>query len=276
MDIDGFRGNRYLLAGVVVAALLITGFLAQTFTGQAQTGAVESHSLSMAGAPVAFGGDSAKTRASERKRITTVRMDLVVDDLFSAQTAIDGMVGMYGGWVASTSFDRELGKTGRMTVRVPEGNLSTFLAGVEGRYRVQSQHKNVQDVTDRYTELELELRNKRQELQQLESLLNKTEDVEHLIKIQERMGDLRSRIQYLETQLGDLDKRVQYAEVSLQLEERSLLTSRFELRRAINDAYQGMFRSVELMIVGIGYLLPFAVLFALFYLGRRQWRERNE
>ncbi|MDY6768881.1 MAG: DUF4349 domain-containing protein, partial [Candidatus Nanohaloarchaea archaeon] len=141
-------------------------------------------------------------------------------------------------------------------------------------WTVESRDTSVEDVTRRHTELSLELRNKRQELRQLENLMNRTDDVENLIKIQERMGELRTRIQYLENEMAELEERVEYATVTITMEEASAFETRFELRRAATDAYRGAFKSVNLMIVGTGYLLPFAALFAVLYLVKRRWDAR--
>ncbi|MDY6769376.1 MAG: DUF4349 domain-containing protein, partial [Candidatus Nanohaloarchaea archaeon] len=280
MDVDALAGNRYLLGAVALVAVLVTGLLVQ---GGGPVGMQQSATASYDGGKARLalaggaGGDALAEEAeagdgdTARKRVTRVDMDIDVPDVLTAQSEIESMVARYGGYVQDTSIDREFGDTGRMEVRIPEGNLSAFTGDVEGRWTVDSRSTNVQDVTQRYTELRLELKNKRQELRRLEQLMNRTDNVSDLIEIQERMGELRSRIQYLENEFSQLQERVAYATVTIHMEEASTFESRFELRRAVTEAYRGVFSSLNLMIVGTGYLLPFAVLLALVYLGKRKW-----
>lgn len=279
MDVDDFTGNRFVMAGATLAILLVTGIVVQGFG--TTSGAQERVALSAdAGVPhasgsggEAFASDGAEVEDEGRKQITTARIDIDVPDVQQAQTDIETLTSGHGGYVVSTSVSREFGDQGRMEVRVPDGNLSTFLTTVEGRWQVDSRQVDVRDVTRQYTELSLELRNKRQELQRLEELINRTDDVDTLIKIQERMGELRTRIQFLENELSQLEERITYATVTITMEESSAFETRFELRRALTESYRGMFKSLNLMIVGAGYLLPFVIIFLLVYVGRKKWHD---
>lgn len=289
MDVDDLLHNRYIVVAIAFLAVLLTGFIVQGgwVDGGTQSLAAQSGSpveYDAAQRPVAAdsgsaGGDATVEYAAERgsqdrMQVTRVRMDIDVPDVDAAQTEIEAMTEDYRGFVEDTSLSREFGDRGRMEVRVPEENRSAFMADIETQWTVDSRETNVQDVTQRHTELSLELENKRQELRQLESLMNRTDDVENLIRIQERMGELRTRIQYLENEMMELEDRVEYATITITMEESQAFETRFELRRAATDAYRGMFDSVNLMIVGTGYLLPFVVVFALLYLGKRRWDGR--
>ncbi|MDY6765750.1 MAG: DUF4349 domain-containing protein [Candidatus Nanohaloarchaea archaeon] len=282
MDVQDLLHNRYVLAAAALIAVLVTGAVVQ---GNLSTSAAgqqleatarydkavrEMSGAAGGGAAGDAGGDSP---ATGRMRITHVSMDIDVPDVAQAQAAIEQMVDRYGGYTQDTSLNREFGDTGRMQVRVPVANRTVFTDGVAERWTVQSRETRSEDVTRRHTELTLELKNKRQELRRLEELMNRTDDVEHLITIQERMGELRTRIQYLENELTQLEERVEYATITISMEEASAFESRFELRRAVTDAYRGAFNSLNLIIVGTGYLLPFAVLFAVLYIGKRKWHE---
>lgn len=275
MDIGDYTVNRYILVAVALAAVLVTGFVVQgAGTGNADFRAEQAAAVSHDAADTRLAGSAGgEFESPERLKITTARMDIDVAEVQEAQDDVEALVSSYGGFVTDTSISREFGNRGRIVVRVPEDNLSTFMSEVEGSWKVDSRSKNVHDVTQRHTELSLELKNKRQEMQRLEGLMNRTDDVENLIKIQERMGELRTRIQFLENQLTQLEERIDYATVTITMEEAETFESEFELRRSFTDAYRGVFNSLNLMIVGTGYLLPFAVLLALLYLGKRKWEE---
>ncbi|MFB6294140.1 MAG: DUF4349 domain-containing protein [Candidatus Nanohaloarchaea archaeon] len=282
MDVDELAGNRYVIAAVAVVAVLLTGLLVQgsgaasASSPQAEKAVYDAGTTRSLAADSGAGGgaveQAAETGGQDRMRVTRVSMDIDVPDVQQAQTEIESLADRYSGFVEDTSLSREYGDRGRMEVRVPEANRTQFTAAIEERWTVESRDTSVEDVTRRHTELSLELKNKRQELRQLEKLMNRSDDVENLIRIQERMGELRTRIQYLENEMAELEERVEYATVTM--EEASAFETRFELRRAATDAYRGAFKSVNLMIVGTGYLLPFAALFAVLYLVKRRWDAR--
>lgn len=210
--------------------------------------------------------------SSTRKIVTTVRTTLRVEDVSTAQEAVRRQVEEYNGFIKSTSIDQRNEVSGRMTVAVPDENLSEFTSGLESSYRVESQSSDRTDVTDRYNELEAELESKKKEMRQLEELMNRSESVSELVKIQDRMSELRSRINFLQKQLEDLDERVTYSKVYITFEGPELLKAEFDLRKTLFDAYRGVFQSIRLMILGAAYLLPFAVLVGLYKLVKAKAR----
>lgn len=278
-SIEGIN-RKHLGTGLVLLLAFSIGGIVQ-LTGNSAADAYEPRKQSLAGAGGAptsldYAGDSAERGSSGstgRKVITRYSIDLEVPDVEEAMAETEKITERYAGFVDSSSFDRETGVHGSLTVRIPENNVTEFLDQLDEEWKVESSRKNSEDVTDRYTELQLELRNKRQELQRLEELMNRTNDTSDLIKIQERMSELRSRIQYLDNQLTDLDRRVEYTEVSISYEEPQPFSTEFEIRESFRDAYRGLFQSINLMIVGLGYLLPFLAIGAIIYKGRKVVRQ---
>lgn len=272
-------GDRYILAVAVIGLALLTGGAVKFLDSMSLGGnsPVERQKLAATGGSVTYNaGGAAGTDTTERKRVTRYYIDLEVPDVEAAIDETGELAERKGGRVLSSSFNREDGDTGDLEVAVPDSNVSGFLEQVESSWRVESSRKTVDDVTERYTELELELENRRQELRKLEQLMNRSDSVENTIKIQERMSELRSRIQFLENQLADLDRRVEYTNIHLSYEEPQPITHEFELRESFSHAYRGIFSSLDLMIVGLGYLLPFLVLGGIIYKGRNLWREREQ
>ncbi len=277
--------NRlHIAAGVLLLALAI-GFVAQSlgttdsleFNSQlkTQSGAMPAE-LDATGDAGRYGSSGSTADTEDRKLVTRIYMDVETEDVQAAQTETKELARGYGGFVDQESFSQDDGQRASVTLRIPEDNVSIFLSDVENRWELESSNRNTDDVTDRYTELTLELKNKRQELRQLEDLINRSEEVEDLIKIQERMSELRSRIQYLENSLEDLDRQVEYTRIQINFEEPQPITADFELREAIRDAYRAVFQSLNLMIVGLGYLLPFMLVYGLYRGGRRLARKRQQ
>lgn len=280
-DFQDRMNTKYVGIGFILLLAFSIGGVVQ-FTSNSSA-SYEPHRQSLGasgGVPTSleYSGDSAEadkggSGSIERKVITRYSIDLEVPDVEDAMEQTEDVTRSYAGFVDSSSFDRETGVRGTLTVRVPENNVTEFLDDLNDKWKVESSRKSSQDVTDRYTELQLELKNRRQELQQLERLMNQTNRTEDLIKIQERMSELRSRIQYLENQLTDLDRRVEYTEVTISYEEPQPFSTEFEIRESFREAYRGLFNSINLMIVGLGYLLPFLAIGAIIYKGRNLVRQ---
>lgn len=265
--------------GLILFAALAVGFVANSFQSPASMGAntaytdykaqTEDLAASRGALPVADGASgqsAADPGSSDRKIITTVRTTLKVSDVSEAQENTRQLVDHYNGFIESSSIDQRNQVSGRMTVAIPDENLSEFTSGLESSYRVESQSTDRTDVTDRYNELEAELEAKQQEMQQLEDLMDRAENVSELVKIQERMSELRSRIDFLQRQLDDLDDRVRYSRVHITYEGPELLRASFSLQETLFQAYRAVFDSVRLMILGAAYLLPFLVLVGLYRL----------
>ena len=226
-----------------------------------------------------FAGGSGGAVADSRTDYdaVTVYMDMEVKEVSESLDSIQRLSDHYAGNVQHSSLQRnEDADTGSITVEVPKSNHSDFLSELEDIGEVDSKTTNSANLEERYTELSLELKNKRQELQKLEELMNSTGEVGSLIKIQERMSELRSRIQFLENRLSELDRRIDYVRVDISLSEPDSFTSEFDIRQSFVDAYEALLSSIRTIIVGVGYLIPFAVLWLIFSKRRNLLENRRD
>lgn len=263
-------------------AVLLVGFAVQS-SGPQLLSASNPEDLAMqksrlpatTGVSGGSGGAVADTRTDYEA--VTVYMDIEVEDVSDALDSVQVLSENYAGNVQHSSLQRnEEADRGSITVQVPKSNHSEFLSELEDIGEINSKTTNSADLEERYTELSLELKNKRQELQKLEELMNNTEEVESLIKIQERMSELRSRIQFLENSLSDLDKRIDYVSIDISLSEPEPFTSELDIRQSFVDAYEALLSSIRTIIVGVGYLIPFAVLWLIFSKSRNLLKNRRE
>ena len=275
--------TRYAAVAVVVVAVMATGFLAQSLGSQGVSGdydGVERETANSAGtslglkAPLAEDQSGYDGGGSSPMFAVSYDIDVSVSDVREVMSSVSDRATDLGGRIESEQFDRRYGVEGNLQVLVPESKASEFISDLESGYSVDSINRNKRDVSDSYTETSLELKNKKQELQRLEELMNTTEEVSSLIDIQERMSDLRSRIQYLEQDKADIEEDVNYVDISISFEKPGAVDTGFELRESVANAYNGVFNSLNLLIVGTGYLLPFALIAALLYGLKRIYTER--
>ncbi len=272
-----------LKAVIGLLAVLLVGFVVQSSGPQLLSsgiGSPEAYDMQKARLPATTGASGGSGDVSMDARTdyqaVTIYMSMEVDGVSSSLDRIQELSGEFAGNVQHSSLQRNDGAdTGSINVRVPKTNHSEFLSELEGLGEVESRTRNSADLEEQYTELNLELKNKRQELQKLEELMNSTEEVESLVKIQERMSELRSRIQFLENRLSDLDTRIDYVTVDVNLHEPEPFSSEFDIRDSLVDAYEALLSSVKTIIVGVGYLIPFAVLWLVFSKGRSFLKHRR-
>lgn len=258
---------------VSIIAVLLVGFAVQsTSTSLMSAGGDEALDMDRtqdltAGHTYDSGaeGDFGDTRDSRSDyEATSVNIRLEIDEVSNSLESLEDLTSEYAGSIERSSIYRgENSDSGRITVKIPKNNHTMFLSDMENFGAVESKSTNTENLEERYTELNLELKNKKQELQKLEELINQSEDVESLIKIQERMSELRSRIQFLENRVSDLDQRIDYVRIDISLDEPEPFTSELDIREVFVDSYEALISSVKTIIVGFGYLLPFAVIWVI-------------
>lgn len=271
----------------VLGLLILTGFVATNFpsdtTSYSGAGAEADHgatkSLSMdRPAPDTTDGErgeeSSGTESSDRKVITTVRTTIKVSNVDIAMEGIESQVQAMDGYVESSTISSDTENTGRLTVAVPADKLGAFENNLESSYEIKSRDVDRRDVTDSYNELETEIESLQTEHQRLKELINQTDDVDTLIRLQERLSEVRSQINYKQQRLDRLDEDITYSKVYITLEGPQSFESKFELRDTLSNAYGAFFESIKLIIVGAAYLVPFLLVYGLYRLIKRFKRER--
>jgi hypothetical protein len=223
---------------------------------------------------LADSADSSSSDGSDRKVITTVRTTLKVSKVDSAMQIIRSEVRSYNGFIESSSITKDSGNTGSMTVAVPSDDLSEFESSLNDKWEVKSRNVDREDVTDSYNELETEIESLKTEHDRLQELINQTDDVENLIRLQERMSQVRSQINYKQQRLDRMDENIEYSKVHIALEGPQTFESRFELRETLSEAYNALFESVKILIVGTAYMIPVAMIYGAYRIlmrVRKRW-----
>lgn len=288
--IDYMRKNsKFIIIGTALLGALLIGGVMTQLSGNSSGNYENNRQLATSsGADRAYDSptnaesdipptksDGGDPDVAEKKEIITYNIEFKVQNVNSALESTGELAGDYGGWTDSQRYNTGKTNSGHITVRIPTQNVSSFLQDTENSWKLESKNQDKRDVTSRYTELSLELENKRQELKRLEGMMNRTNDVDNLIKVQERMSEIRSRVQYLENEMEGIDEKVDYTEIRIGFEEPESFTAEFELRETFSNAFRGIFESLKLIVVGTGYLLPFALIAAAIHYARRALKQRD-
>ena len=157
------------------------------------------------------------------------------------------------------------------TVRIPCDHFESFLHETEGFGNVTSTSRDAQNVTSAYTDYEARLSSLNTQEERLLDMLAKSEDVETLIALEQRLSDVRYEIESIERNLRNYDMQIKYSTVNLDLREVEVYTPTVPVRRtfsqkladSLSDGWNGFTRGIQNVILGLASALPALILLAV-------------
>lgn len=172
----------------------------------------------------------ATNAADQLQLIYTGSITLSSDDPDETAEQVRQRATEAGGFVSATQLRRnELGLlTGTITIRVPADNFESLLAGVsETAASVVSEQRSVEDVSDRLRDIEANLRNLRALEQELLVLLEdarETGETEEVLRVFDRVNQVRGDIERLEATRANLGDQVALSTLTVEIQpSRSLV-----------------------------------------------------
>lgn len=145
-----------------------------------------------------------------RKLIYDGTLRLAVADFEATADRARELAQELGGYLQSLTDDQ-------LTLRIPAERWNEAIERFEQLGDVVGRRLEVRDVTEEFTDLEIQLANARALRQRLEELLARAEDVEAALKIEVELGRVRTEIERLEGRLRFLSNRVAFGTLMLQL-----------------------------------------------------------
>lgn len=221
--------STILLCALLMAALLLCGCSKSYHRTEDNYGssiAQPAYDAALNGSTVAEAPNGADGSAVAVNRKVIRNAELIVETL-DFDTFISNMnakLRQLGGYVQSNSVDssdysRGVLRTAVTVVRVPSDKLDEFLDDVNGAGNVIRRDETTEDVTDRYYDIDAHLTSLRTEYDSLIGLLDNAENLDDIIKIQDRITTVRYQIETCEAQLRSYDSRIDYSTVSLRISE---------------------------------------------------------
>lgn len=216
------------------------------------------------------------------KIIYTASVSIETTEFDKAVAALESQVQKIGGFVESSNVtgDTQYNSDGTTsivnrwayyTVRIPCEQFEAFLHETEGFGNVISTSRDAQNVTSAYTDYEARLSSLNTQEERLLDMLAKSEDVETLIALEQRLSDVRYEIESIERSLRNYDMQIRYSTVELDLREVEVYTPTVPVRRtfgqklsdSLSDGWTGFARGVQNVILGLASALPALVLLAV-------------
>lgn len=231
------------------------------------------------------GAADTSTQDVSSKIIYSADLIAQTTDFDAAISALEQQIVTFGGFIersdvnGDTNYDENgvasiVNRWACYVIRVPSGRFEDFLHQTEGLGNVTSLSRYAENVTSQYTDYEARLSSLRTQEERLLSMLEKSEDVDSLIALEERLSDVRYELESIERSLKNLDMQISYSTVTLNLEEVEIYTPTAPVQRTFGEKLSDAFstgwrrfvRNVQYFCIDLVTMLPGIVLFALLVL----------
>ena len=206
--------------------------------------------------------------------------------------ALEAMIEKEGGFIQSSSvngsnyYDSARGYTSRRsasyTVRVPSGKFSDIMSRLSTFGNVPYTYTYTENVTAQYYDVQARLQALQAQETRLVEMMKLAETVEDIITIEDKLTDVRYRIDSLQSSLNNWDRRVAYSTLNVTVKEVQVYTPEKltkisygeELWRAFTDALKNAGQFFKDLLVSLVSAIPtLVILTALFFAFRPLLRK---
>jgi hypothetical protein len=177
-----------------------------------------------------------------------------------------------GGFVSSST---TRARSGDLRIRVPADNFDETLRALRALGDVRVQTIEGQDVTAEYVDLQARLRIAEARRESLLGLMDQAKSVGQTIHVQNALDQTQLQIEQLQGQIRLIDDQVALASIRLQLAEEGAGPSPQQSTNAFQRAGDGFVGVLETIVVGLGYLIPIALLGLLVWFVVSRVRRRR-
>lgn len=175
--------------------------------------------------------DSASENESQRPDKIIYSADATVEttDFDGTIAGISSMMEQCGGWIESSSVNgsnyynmsrgRVSSRSAHYALRVPSESFTEIMSGLSRLGNVPYSHTYTENISSQYYDTEARLTAYETQEQRLLEMMEIAESVEDVITIEEKLTELRYKIESLQTSLKNWDRQVSYSSIYLTVEE---------------------------------------------------------
>ena len=157
------------------------------------------------------------------KKIRTVNMSLECKNVESAAKELKDKVKAEGGYIESEDYSAisqwNDTKSMNFTIRIPKGNVDSFLDFLNGEGRILFKSENLQDVRLEYRDAKNHIKALETEQERILALMEKAETVDQLIALENRLTEIRYQLDSYNSEILDYDNKVDFSTIYLELQE---------------------------------------------------------
>lgn len=160
--------------------------------------------------------------AAERKLIKNGSVSFKTKKLSDTKQAIQKALKQFNGYIAKEdAYDYSDNPSEELVVRVPANKFDAFLDAVlTGVDELDGKRIDIEDVSEKFIDIEARLKNKKQLETKYQELLLKAGDMETILKIEKEISLIREDIEATEGRLRYLSNQVQFSTLNIRYYEK--------------------------------------------------------
>lgn len=238
-------------------------------------------------------GSGAAPEGSPEKLIYSASATVETTEFDQTVEKLSALVAQYGGFVESSSingsnyYSQSRGYSSERyasyVIRVPSDRFSTLMSSLSALGNVPYSHTYTENITAQYYDTDARLTAYKTQETRLLEMMEIAETVEDLISIEEKLTELRYKIESLQSTLNNWDRQVSYSSLNLDVQEvieytpESRMSYGQELALALTNGLKRtgeFFKDLLLTIVGaLPALVILAVVLAILI---PVWKKRRK
>lgn len=156
-----------------------------------------------------------------QKMVSSGGINFQSEDIEKDYSQIKGMLAGYKAYLENENQSNDnYRKSYMLSVRVPSDHYDSLLNAISGMaHRVENKYSNVDDVTERYYDLQSRIENKKELEKRYRDILSKAKQVKDILEIERNLNEVRSEIESMQGQFNYLSKQVQFSLIQVQFYE---------------------------------------------------------
>ena len=202
----------------------------------------------------------ADSLTQNKKLILTARMNVETKNLDELLTKLSEALNKYGAYIQSSTTSNTASSSRQYdaTIRIPSDKYAQFLEELKVNGNVSYYSEETKDVTDTYTDLEARLKSLKAEENKVLEFYDRAESLEDLMRVEERLTEIRYEIEYMEAQIRNYDLLVAYSTLTLHVTETSNYTQTStsfieRLGRAFKNGFIDFVEGIEDLLITLAY-----------------------
>lgn len=209
--------------------------------------------------------------------ITTVAIEMQTKDFTPTTEKLTTLIDKYKGFIenSSISYNEYVYSDGLKyayySIRIPSDSLDAFIDEIIDIGNIISESKNKEDISKNYRDTESRLRVLETKEERILALLEKAENMEDIIVLENQLSDVIYQKESLNQDLTSMDDKVDYSTVDLNIEEVAKLTAGGnsktpfieKIKTAFKDSFYFFTRNSGELVLALIYFLPYAFILAV-------------
>ncbi len=224
----------------------------------------------------------------DKKIIKNGNLNIKVKKTEEAVVEITAVVKDQSGEIFSTNFyERIKGqKSGNIIVKIPVDKFEKTLKEIKKiGTQVISESTTGQDVTEHYTDLQAQLKNKGAEEESFIKILDRAVKIEDVLAVTKELSRVRGEIERLEGQIKLLESQTEFSTIWIEISE-DIEVSPIQkdwrpwevIKKAVSDliarSQDFVDNTIRLIIIGIPSLIPtLVIVWIIYWVGKKVWKK---